>query len=232
MKMPTKIRRNMTGEKAGTKGEMTMKYKIAAALSAALGVMVFLSSCIVAPDTNAAGTPPAAHETIIKEPTYVLDDTGYCVTVPVITEPQHPFSGKEVAMMAQTIYKEAQVLSWRGECWGMSYKARQAAVGWCILNRYDAGFGETLVEVMSEPKQFAWREDAPITEEMLLLAQDVMGRWWAEKQGVQNSGRTLPSDYLFFEGDGRENYFRKEFESTGEFWDWSLPDPYKEAEKG
>lgn len=42
-------------------------------------------------------------------------------------------------------------------------------------------------------------------------------------------GRTLPEDYLFFEGDGLENHFRKEYEKTGDTWDWSLPDPYGEA---
>ena len=51
--------------------------------------------------------------------------------------------------------------------------------------------------------------------------------WGAEKAGEEDVGRTLPADYLFFEGDGAENHFRKEYEKTGETWDWSLPDPYE-----
>jgi hypothetical protein len=62
---------------------------------------------------------------------------------------------------------------------------------------------------------------------MMRLAEDVVDRWWEERQGAQDVGRTLPVDYLFFDGDGRENYFRKEYERTEEVWDWSLPDPYQ-----
>ena len=43
-------------------------------------------------------------------------------------------------------------------------------------------------------------------------------------------GRTIPADYLYFEGDGKENYFRKEYQGDGAMWDWSLPDPYKEGQ--
>lgn len=47
-------------------------------------------------------------------------------------------------------------------------------------------------------------------------------------------GRVLPADYLFFEGDGRHNHFRKDYIKTGEIWGWSLPSPYKvnDAEGG
>lgn len=140
-----------------------------------------------------------------------------------------PVTPEEIVMLAQTMYQEAQVVYWDGTKWGVSYQARQAAVGWCALNRYDAGsFGSTLTEVLNQPHQFDWKADAPVTDEMLYLAEDIVTRWWMEKQGAQDVGRTLPADYLFFEGDGKENHFRKEYEHTGETWDWSLPDPYKE----
>lgn len=141
-----------------------------------------------------------------------------------------PITYTEVVMLAQTMHEESQVLCWWGDKWGVSYIARQAAVGWSALNRYDAGyFGSTLAEILSKPHQYAWSADAPVTDHFLWLAQDIVDRWWAEKQGAQDVGRTLPADYLFFEGDGKENHFRKEYEHTGETWDWSLPDPYKEA---
>ena len=61
---------------------------------------------------------------------------------------------------------------------------------------------------------------------MITLAGDILDRYWAEKNGAEDVGRTLPAGYTFFHGDGRENYFRQQYEKTGDYWDWSLPDPY------
>lgn len=132
-----------------------------------------------------------------------------------------PWTYEEVEMLAKTIWAEA--------C-GVPSTARQAAVAWCALNRLDAGtFGDTLAEVLSKPYQFAYDPASPVTDEFLALADDVLHRWYLEQNGVEGVGRTLPEDYLFFEGDGLENHFRKEYEKTGDTWDWSLPDPYGEA---
>lgn len=146
------------------------------------------------------------------------------------TPPPCPVTYEEVFMLAQTMHAESQVVYWNGTNFGVSYIARQAGVGWCALNRLDnGGFGDTLAEVLSRPYQFAWSADEPVTEHFLWLAQDVVDRWWAEKQGATDVGRTLPSDYLYFGGDGRENHFRKDYDYTGETWDWSYPDPYGEV---
>lgn len=130
-----------------------------------------------------------------------------------------PWTYEEVEMLAKTIWAEAR---------GVKSTAQQAAVVWCVLNRVDAGgYGETIAEVVSAPYQFAYDPASPVTGEFLILAEDVLLRWGAEKAGEEDVGRTLPADYLFFEGDGVENHFRKEYEKTGETWDWSLPDPYE-----
>ena len=132
-----------------------------------------------------------------------------------------PWTYEEVEMLAKTIWAEAR---------GVPSTARQAAVAWCALNRLDAGtFGDTLAEVLSKPYQFAYDPASPVTDEFLALADDVLHRWYLEQNGVEGVGRTLPEDYLFFEGDGLENHFRKEYEKTGDTWDWSLPDLYGEA---
>lgn len=52
-------------------------------------------------------------------------------------------------------------------------------------------------------------------EEVDVLAKMV----WGEARGV-------PSDYLWFSGDGKHNYFRNAYKG-GETWDWSLPSPYE-----
>lgn len=77
---------------------------------------------------------------------------------------------------------------------------------------------------------FAYRADAPIEEDLYLLAVDVLERWYREKRGEENVGRTLPAEYVYFWGNGRENFFRIEYQGKV-YWDWSLPNPYEEREE-
>lgn len=129
-----------------------------------------------------------------------------------------PYTEETVTMCAKVVWAEAR---------GIQSKAEQAAVIWCILNRYDAGiYGSSIEEVITAPHQFAYSEESPATAELIELADDVLQRWWAEKTGETNVGRTLPEDYFFFEGDGAHNHYRTTYEKTGETWDWSYTDPY------
>lgn len=123
----------------------------------------------------------------------------------------------ETEMIAKVLYREAR---------GIPDKAQVAAVGWCILNRVDSpNYSNSIIEVITAPAQFAWYEDTYVEPELLWLAEDIVYRWLLEKEGVKDSGRTLPQDYFFFEGDGQYNYFRQYYDST-EIWDWSLSSPY------
>lgn len=119
-----------------------------------------------------------------------------------------------VDLMARTIYAEARGCS----------TMEQAAVAWCVLNRVDAGYG-TVEEVLTAPYQFAsWGGE--IGQEQLDIASDVIIRWEREKAGEADVGRVLPSEYLWFTGNGSENLFRDAYEG-GSYWDWSLPNPYE-----
>lgn len=174
-------------------------------------------------ETTSIKTIPAA----TTEPSAVESAEPIEASEAIAAEPC-PITQDEIVMLAKTLYAESNVLCWRGDQYGVSYPARQAAVAWIALNRYDAGqFGDTLAEVLSTPYQFAYSPDTEVTAEMLDLASDVVSRWWAEKQGEADVGRTLPSDYYYFHGDGWENYFRKGYADTGVYWDWSLADPYQ-----
>lgn len=118
-------------------------------------------------------------------------------------------------LMARTIYAEARGCS----------TMEQAAVAWCVLNRVDAGYG-TVEEVLTAPHQFAtWGGE--IGQEQLDIAADVLMRWEREKAGEADIGRVLPSEFLWFTGNGSENLFRDAYDG-GEYWDWSLDNPYKE----
>ena len=130
-------------------------------------------------------------------------------------------SEEDVTFLAKTLY---------GECRGVASRDEQAAVAWCILNRVDSPRfqGDTVREIVTAPGQFSgYNECFPVTNDLKSLAIDVLKRWHAEYCGLtEDAGRTLPSDYFFFHGDGERNYFRKEFNSK-KYWDWSLDSPYE-----
>lgn len=140
-----------------------------------------------------------------------------------------PVTEEEIVMLAKVLYRECGGLSWNGTKWGVSYKARQAAVAWCAFNRVNSpDYPDTLRGVLTFPNAFAYIEDTPVTDDLLWLARDVVSRWWAEAQGEADVGRTLPENFYFFGGDGRENHFRDNYRAPYTVWDWSLPDPYAE----
>ena len=142
-----------------------------------------------------------------------------------------PIDDSELVILAKVLYQESQSIYWNGEMFGVSCRARQAAVAWTAFNRLDTGdYGDSLAAVLTAEGQYAYYDWTPVTDDMLALATDVAMRWWAEKQGSKDVGRTLPQDYLWFCGDGNENYFMAAY-SGGETWDWSLPDPYGEEDK-
>lgn len=159
--------------------------------------------------------------------TTMLITPGYVTPVADIT-PKTPatpapiFTEEDVTMIAKTIWAEAR---------GVPSADEKAAVAWCILNRVDGpDWPDTIAEVVAQPNQFAYRESSPATEELMLLAADVLCRWQLEKEGAADVGRVLPEEYTFFTGDGERNHFRSTFEDTGAYWDFSNPSPYKEGQ--
>ena len=103
----------------------------------------------------------------------------------------------------------------------ISARTQQAAVMWAVLNRFDAGYEESILEVITAKGQFhGYSEEHPVEEELLALAYDVLDRWNAEKHG-EIVVRELPSGYLWFHGDGVRNHFRDAYKN-GNKWDWSI----------
>ena len=140
----------------------------------------------------------------------VYEEDYYIVTQKVIS------AEADIDILAKVMLKEAG---------GVKNKMFQAAVAWCILNRVDL-YGCSIYEVVSAPAQFAWNENTIVREDLKELATDVYTRWLLEKEGYENVGRVLPSEYIYFHGDGNINYFRNAFR-TYIYWDWSLENPYK-----
>lgn len=138
-----------------------------------------------------------------------------------------PYTKEDVIAAAKLLWGEARgvpdlVISDRV----ISSECQQAAVLWTVLNRYDAGYGDSITAVITAPGQYhGYSESNPVTDDLLDLTIDVLGRWVHEKWDGDSIGRVLPEDYLWFHGDGTYNYFRNEFESNS-YWTWELFDPY------
>lgn len=123
---------------------------------------------------------------------------------------------EEIEMIGRTVHGESNGLS----------KMEQSAVVWCILNYVDAGYG-TIAEVITHPGRFhGYYNNSFVPEETRRLVEDVVARWKIEKICDGNVGRTLPSDYLWFHGDGQHNYFRNAYSGEYDIWDWNCYNPY------
>lgn len=145
------------------------------------------------------------------------NNAGKPVATPAPTpELKQYYTENDIIIIAKILYNE---------CRGLP-KLEQACVAWVILNRVDAGrFGSSISAVATAPYQFAYSSGTPVNQAQYDIALDVLTRWNLEKNGQTDVGRVLPSNYLFFHGDGRHNYF-KTAERSGSYWDYSLPNPY------
>lgn len=98
-----------------------------------------------------------------------------------------------------------------GEARGIKSKTEIACIGWCILNRVDAGMGKNIQSVALSANQFYYKAGAPTVSDhgydLVALATDVLDRWSREKAGQSNVGRVLPKQYKWYAGDGAHNWF-------------------------
>lgn len=181
-----------------------------------LGVaLIFFSCCIFA----LIHKPEPDVLTVIRDVPVPVEVT----VTPDVSEDQD-MPSKSAMALARTMWGEARGCS----------TTEQAGVAWCVLNRVSSPeFPDTVEAVCSQRtetvKQFdGYDPDNPLEPELLALAEDVLGRWELEQLGVGSVGRVLPADYLFFEGDGAHNHFRKDYIKTGETWGWTLASPYED----
>lgn len=112
-----------------------------------------------------------------------------------------------------------------GEAGGCG-KTEIAATIWCVLNRFDGGYSNSIFTVVAAPDQYhGYSPNNKIRQDIYEITCDVIARWVAEKEGKENVGRVLPQGYYWFYGDGKHNHFRNQYR-TNVRWDWSLPTPY------
>lgn len=112
---------------------------------------------------------------------------------------------REVQMIANMMYGVSQ---------GKNVPEKRAVV-WCVLNRVRSNlFPDTVYEVIMERKQFpAYRDTNLLLDENLTIVREVVAQWHAEQCGAsaEDVGRILPTNYLYFDGNGWRNYFSKTY---------------------
>lgn len=140
-----------------------------------------------------------------------------------VAKPDLPYTEDDVIALAQMAYGEAFITGSDTEI---------SACMWCACNRLDSGDSyynscDSVYDIVTQKCQFyGYRENNSVNEHLVWLAQDVLDRWAAERNGATDVGRTLPKDYCFFWGDGLHNHFTTE-NMGGIKYDWSLPSPYE-----
>lgn len=171
----------------------------------------------VEPTTIPTEAPTEPHTEPTTEPT---EEPTEEVTEPTDEEVEiiMYFSEEDVIAMAKVLYNE---------CRGIPSDMEKACVAWTACNRVDNGLGRTIYDVLTAPNQFAYWYNTPVRSDLYDLALDVLTRWNNEKNGFENVGRVLPSDYMFFHGDGKHNYFRNAYSGNYDTWDYSLDNPYE-----
>ena len=153
----------------------------------------------------------------------------------VAEEDDGSLPGDDVEAQWPRLYSDADAIALAKLTWGeargvpfleingqsVSTRTQQAAVMWTVLNRFDEGYADSIIGVITAKGQFhGYSAEHPIEEDLLDLAYDVLDRWNAEKHG-ETVVRELPSGYLWFHGDGIWNHFRDAYKN-GHEWDWSV----------
>lgn len=106
------------------------------------------------------------------------------------------------------LVEKAARMAW-GEYSGTDYAQRTAPI-WCACNRADA-WEMTLDEVMHSDAFHGLLTEREVPAEWYDLARETLARWELEKMGYIDVGRTLPSEYLYFSGNGVVNVYRTEY---------------------
>ncbi len=135
-----------------------------------------------------------------------------------VDEPlQQLYTDEDAVIIAKIMYSEGG---------SIPSDTEKACLAWAVLNRVDAGYGDTIAAVATAPGQFGYKASTPVKDDLLLMSYDVLGRWQREKNGEVDVGRVLPNDYFWYCGDGRHNNFRNTYKGSKR-WDYSLPSPYE-----
>lgn len=111
------------------------------------------------------------------------------------------YSSYEITLTAKAVWGEARGCS----------REEQMLVVWCICNRADAG-DKRVEEIVTAPYQFhGYHEDNPVDPDIVAVVEEVFEAWAHGEEALVYPPYATTSEYLFFYGDGRHNWFREEY---------------------
>ena len=118
-----------------------------------------------------------------------------------IQTPELPYTDADIEMLAKMVWGEARGCS--PEEWRL--------VVWTVLQRVDADrWGNTIEEVVTARRQFVgYRTENPICPDIHAVVIAELSDWiqGAEPPTHEIYAPTVP--YYYFDGDGRNNWFRE-----------------------
>ena len=123
---------------------------------------------------------------------------------PATEEPElKRYTEEEVRLVAQTLYGEARGCS----------RAEQRLVVWCICNRVDKGsWGNSIEDVVKYPYQFVgYGATHPVWPELEAVAREVLEEWNGGGEADILEPYAKTSKYLYFNGDGKHNWYSEEW---------------------
>lgn len=184
--------------------------------------------------TGTSQEPPVVNVYIMtseKEEVKIESDEG---TEVVIDEPKTKeewysevvnkkwYSEEDITNMAKMCYGESMnlpILSTKYGDRSATYQSAEAM--YAVLNRVDAGYGDISTCIKAKKQFVGYKSSNPVTEEMYDLAKLVIEDWAIG----QEKYRVLPSEYLYFHGDGRHNHFTTKNGGGVEYDHW-IRDPF------
>ena len=93
------------------------------------------------------------------------------------------------------------------------YAGGKRLVVWTILQRVDAdNWANTIEGVVTQKRQFAgYKESNPIDADIYALCLTELTDWWHGAEPPTHEIYAPTAPYFFFDGDGRNNWFREEW---------------------
>ena len=118
-----------------------------------------------------------------------------------LNEPVAKYTSEEVTLVCQTVYGEARGCS----------KEEQQLVVWCICNRVDYS-GTSVKQVVTADRQFhGYDPENPVTEEIFENVTEVLEAWSRNEEALVYEPYATTTEYRYFSGDGRHNWYREEW---------------------
>lgn len=117
------------------------------------------------------------------------------------SEPVAKYTSEEITLVCQTVYGEARGCS----------KEEQQLVVWCICNRVDYS-GTSVEQVVTADRQFhGYDPENPVTEEIFENVTEVLEAWSRNEEALVYEPYATTTEYRYFSGDGRHNWYREEW---------------------